>query len=158
MRDRISKSITTRHRVAWSMAVNAAALLGTSCSDDEPTGPAANDPPTAEITTPPSDSGTNDSEYVYDDFDDSEGMWYSDVELVGSALDAEDGALSGSSLVWTTDRSDLQDESLGTGSNLTVRLYSDDCFGVWHEITLTATDSGGETASDVRRIFIWTVC
>lgn len=158
MKDRISTSTGTRQRVIWSMAITAAALLGTACSDDGPSGPAANDPPAAEITTPQDDSGTNDSEYVYDDFDDSEGMWYSDVELVGSAVDAEDGVLSGSTLVWTTDRSDLQDGTLGTGSNVTARLYSDDCFGVWHEITLTATDSGGETASDVRRIFIWTVC
>lgn len=49
-------------------------------------------------------------------------------------------------------RSKLQSE------RATARLYSDDCFGVWHEITLTATDSGGETSSDARRIFIWTVC
>lgn len=73
-------------------------------------------------------------------------MWYTDVQLTGSAVDPEDGTLSGSTLLWTTDRSDLQDAALGTGSSITTRLYSDVCTGVWHEITLSATDSGGETS------------
>lgn len=151
-------TIAPRQRRFPLTTLTAAMLLVMASCDSEPAGPAANDPPTVEITTPDADSGTNDSEYVYDDFDDAEGMWYIDVQLVGTASDPEDGTLSGTALVWTTDRSDLQEATLGTGSSITARLYSDDCFGVWHEITLTATDSDGETTTDVRRIFIWTLC
>lgn len=140
------------------IAITAAMWLGTACSDAEPAGPATNEPPTVEITTPEDDSGTDNPEYEYDGFDDSKSMWYTDVQLTGSAVDPEDGTLSGSTLLWTTDRSDLQDAALGTGSSITVRLYSDVCTGVWHEITLSATDSGGETSSDVRSILIWTLC
>jgi len=115
-------------------------------------------PPKVTITNPDADSGTSDNEYAYDSFDEALGLWYKDVVLQGSAIDPEDGVLSGSSLVWTTDRKDIQDPFLGTGTNVTVRLYSNQCTGVWHEITLTATDSHGNASSAVRRIFIWTIC
>jgi hypothetical protein len=115
-------------------------------------------PPEVTITNPGTDSGTSDTQYAYDGSDEALGLWYKDVVLQGSAIDPEDGALSGSSLVWTTDRQDVQDPFLGTGTNVTVRLYSNQCTGVWHEITLTATDSHGNTSRAVRRIFIWTLC
>lgn len=48
---------------------------------------------------------------------------------------------------------------LGTGENPTVRLYSDDCFGTKHIIVLEASDTDGQTtASETRRLFIWTLC
>lgn len=115
-------------------------------------------PPTVTITTPAEDTGTDDPEYVYDGYDDALDMWYTDVLLEGEATDPEDGALTGDSLKWTTNRTDLQAADLGTGESLTVRLYSNECFGVWHEITLSATDSDRNTRPAVRRIFIWTLC
>ena len=85
-------------------------------------------------------------------------MWYEGVLLEGSAIDPEDGTLGGTAVDWTTDRSDLQDGTLGHGSALTVRLYSDQCTRSWHEVALTATDSDGETATATRQILVWTLC
>lgn len=115
-------------------------------------------PPTVAITSPAADSGMSDSDYVYDGYDDALGMWYTDVPVVGSASDPEDGPLSGASLQWTTDRTDLQPASVGSGASPVLRLYSDVCTGTWHEITLRATDSDGNMRSVVRRLFIWTLC
>jgi hypothetical protein len=87
------------------------------------------------------------------------GLWYLDVSVRGLGEDAEDGMLTGDSLIWTTNRTDIQSEVLGTGENPTITLYSDDCFGVEHEIRLEATDSDGETTvSEPRTLFIWTLC
>lgn len=59
------------------------------------------------------------------------------VTFSGSATDAEDGSLTGSSLVWTSDK----DGPIGTGQS-----YSTSSLSVnTHVITLTATDSDGET-------------
>lgn len=106
------------------------------------------------ITEPP-----NDADLTYDGFDEAEGKWYKDVVLEGEATDPEDGDLTGSSLTWTTDRADLQGAAgLGAGESVPVRLYGDDCFGVTHEITLTATDSDGNARGTVRIIRLSTVC
>jgi hypothetical protein len=113
----------------------------------------SNFPPTVKITNP-----ATDSEYTYDGYKSALGLWYTDVPVQSSATDPEDGPLSGSSLVWTTDRTDIQDPFLGTGTNPTIRLFSNRCTGVWHEITLTATDSDGNVRTAVRRIKIWTIC
>lgn len=110
-------------------------------------------PPSVAITTP-----SSDIDKVYDGFDEGRGQWYADVQLVGNATDPEDGALTGGSLVWTTDQSGLQNAVLGTGTSLTVRLYSNECTGVTHTITLSATDSSGNTRTAVVRIRIWTLC
>ncbi len=124
-----------------------------------------NQPPTARITQPATDSGIGDPEYQYDGSD-SFGA-YTDVTLQGSATDPEESTLSGSSLVWTTNRTDIHQNPpspmLGTGTNVTARLYFSDCptegeHGDWHEITLTATDSHGSQSTAVRRIYIWTYC
>jgi hypothetical protein len=66
------------------------------------------------------------------------GLWYKDVTLEGRGIDDEDGMLTGDALVWKTDQTGVQAEVLGTGENPTVRLYSDDCFGTEHVITLEA--------------------
>jgi hypothetical protein len=118
----------------------------------------SNEPPVVAITTPAEDTSTSDPDYAYDGYDSAKGMWYTDVSLAGEAVDPEDGVLTGDSLVWTTNRSELQSALLGTGTTLTARLYSDVCQGVWHDVTLTATDSDGNARSVVRRIFIWTLC
>jgi hypothetical protein len=59
------------------------------------------------------------------------------VRFAGAAADTEDGALTGSSLVWTSNR----DGQLGTGVSFTKNNLSQGA----HNITLTATDSGGLT-------------
>ncbi len=119
-----------------------------------------NNAPTVAITAPPQDTSTSDVNFIYDGFDTQLGLWYKDVSLKGEASDLEDGVLSGASLVWTTDRTDLQPSGtgfLGTGTFATVRLYSNVAApgGVWHTITLTATDSQGSSTTAVRRIYIW---
>jgi hypothetical protein len=53
----------------------------------------------------------------------------------------------------------VQAEVIGTGENPTVRLYSNNCFGITHVITLEVTDSDGvTTTSEPRTLFIWTLC
>jgi len=120
--------------------------------------PCPDNPPSATILEPSVDSESSEAQYAYDGFDDARGQWYTDVAFVGTGEDPEDGTLSGSSLSWTTNRTDVQSRDLGTGSASTVRLYSDTCFGTWHDVKLTATDSDGNERSAVRRIFIWTLC
>ncbi|RMD82315.1 MAG: hypothetical protein D6820_03875 [Lentisphaerae bacterium] len=83
-----------------------------------------NTPPQVRITTP-----ANNSSY-------EEGT---SITFTGSADDAEDGTLSGSSLVWTSDL----DGRLGTGASITTNTLS---VGT-HVITLTATDSSGLTGT-----------
>jgi Metallo-peptidase family M12B Reprolysin-like len=68
------------------------------------------------------------------------------VILHGNAWDLEDNALSGASLVWTSDL----DGPIGTG-----RLTSRSTLSVGtHVITLTATDADGNTATDTSTITI----
>lgn len=142
---------TRMRTVVATLALAALALVGCGASGNP-------NAPTATVTQPASDTGTSDVAWTYDGYDEGRGQYYKDVTLMGSADDVEDGALSGAALRWTTDRDDLQDVDLGTGSSVSVRLYSDACTGTWHEITLTATDAGGKTGTDVRRIHIWTLC
>lgn len=61
------------------------------------------------------------------------------VPFVGVARDKEDGTLSGASLVWTSSL----DGQIGTGQTFSKQLSA----GV-HTITLTATDSNANTATD----------
>lgn len=122
-------------------------------------GGGANSPPEATIVEPSMDSGTNNADYAYDDFDSGMSLWYKDVTLEGLGTDEEDGTLTGDSLVWKTNQTGVQAEVLGTGENPTVRLYSDDCFGTTHVITLEVTDGDDETtASEPRTLMIWTLC
>jgi hypothetical protein len=84
-----------------------------------------NQPPAVGITNP-SDGATFDRE--------------TPVTFEGGAIDPEDGVLTGSRLVWTSSI----DDAIGTGSSFTLDYLS---VGT-HTITLTATDSGGISASD----------
>lgn len=114
--------------------------------------------PTVSISSPDTDIEPNNADFTYDGFDDAKGMWYKDLTFVGTASDTEDGTLTGESLVWTTNQTTLQVARLGTGESLTARIYSDECFGTSHLITLTVTDSDGNVRTAVRRINIWTLC
>lgn len=94
-------------------------------------GPPANTPPTAAITIP------------------SDGSTYTSVDSIifsGTGYDTEDGALSGSSLVWKSN----VDGQIGTGTSFTNSSLS---VGT-HTITLTVTDSGGLTGSDSVNIIV----
>lgn len=110
-------------------------------------------PPTVRITAP-----NDNASRVYDGFDAARGLYYADVTLVGTATDPEDGALSGAALEWRTDRTALQAGYLGSGASLPVRLYGDQCGGVTHTLSLTATDSHGNARVDRVRLLIYTVC
>ena len=93
-----------------------------SCGGGEEKGPVQN-PPTVSIT------GPNDFvTHIQGDV----------IRFTGTAEDAEDGALSGDSLVWTSSI----DGRIGTGASLNKALSAGQ-----HTITLTATDSKGVTAS-----------
>ena len=72
------------------------------------------------------------------------------ITLQGTAADPEDGALTGASLVWTVRTNNGPIETLGTGTSLDVALPdAPGCKSYWtQEITLTATDSGGNIRSD----------
>jgi LysM repeat protein len=95
------------------------------------------------------------STYDYEGYDEVLGLGYTSVVLEGSAVDSEAGILSGSSLHWSTDRTDIyKDPFLGTGSVVRAILYSNICSGVWHTITLTATDSQGNVSVASVKIFI----
>ena len=61
------------------------------------------------------------------------------IDFVGTGSDAEDGSLSGSSLVWTSSR----DGQIGVGPSISALLS-----GGVHLITFTATDSDGATGTD----------
>jgi|GEM_PF-1802998 len=104
-----------------------------------------NYPPTVFITIPQADTSLR-----FDTYDQKLGLWFVNVSLSGLAADVEDGTLSGSSLTWTTDRSDIQKSVLGTGTSLNVTLYANDCRG--HIITLTAVDSDGNVVTATRKI------
>ena len=107
---------------------------------------AADVSPSVEILRPQDGTQVGD-----EGFDDEMQMGFADVQVLGRANDSEDGALGGDSLIWTTDRTDLQDEFLGFGESLPLRLFTGDICSQragTHEITLTATDSAGNVSAD----------
>jgi serine protease len=120
-------------------------------------------PPTVNITNPASDLDVTP-------FTSDTNGYYFQITLQGNATDPEDGPLSGASLVWTTDRADVQpgppstgDQVLGTGTSVAnVRLYTTCAMPysgtVVHRITLTATDSAGNRVSRTRLITVRTIC
>lgn len=118
----------------------------------------AGSPPTATISYPPETGGAPDLEVsiIAQDHEDAIGF-YIEITLEGAATDPEDGTLGGASLVWATDRGDLQPNLLGTGNSITVRLYAGSWFVADHTITLTATDSDGNSSAAVRVISVHNV-
>lgn len=67
------------------------------------------------------------------------------IPFIGSATDAEDGDLTGASLVWASDIGG----QIGTGTMFDAPLSAGT-----HVITLTATDSDGNTGTDSLTLFI----
>lgn len=92
---------------------------------------ASNSRPTATITSP-----TDGSTFTL----------YDTTSFSGTGQDAEDGTLSGDSLVWTSSR----DDQIGTGTSFARADLSRGS----HTITLTVTDSKGDTGSDTVSITI----
>jgi hypothetical protein len=115
--------------------------------------------PTVTIVSPPSDL-TGDARVPYDDY----GLGtrsYAYVNLSATAEDAEDERLSGGSIVWTTDRTDLQPLTavLGEGEDIQAQLWAETCeAGAIHTITATARDSDGAEATAQRVIEIGQAC
>lgn len=110
-------------------------------------------PPDVVINSP-----ANGASFVPDTFDAVRGMWYKEVKLDGEATDDHDGPLTGTSLVWTTSIDGGAPEVLGTGTNPTVRLYGPECFSNKHEITLTATDSTGNSSEFTISVTVNVLC
>ncbi|MXV95093.1 MAG: hypothetical protein F4Y07_00790 [Gemmatimonadetes bacterium] len=96
----------------------------TACGDEPLTGPVGPSAPTAVITSPASGLVIHEG---------------TPVSLAGTATDPQDGTLGDAALAWSSSI----DGALGTGSALDVASPS---VGV-HTITLTATDSDGNTGN-----------
>ena len=110
----------------------------------------ANAVPNASIDSPASGSG-------YSWFDQQDGDLFHEVDFTGSAMDAEDGALSGSSLTWEYRlQGGSSWHSGGTGTNVTLNFpYSSCSWDTW-DVKLSATDSGGLHGTDEIEISIQT--
>ncbi|CAN5867015.1 hypothetical protein BH24DEI2_BH24DEI2_17320 [soil metagenome] len=110
-----------------------------------------NKKPTATITNPA------ETLQVYANGHDADGNYYQ-ITLTGTGNDEEDGPLSGSNLVWTTNLGSVQpggSGSLGTGTSVTAKLYTNYCStpaNHEHEISLTPKDSAGQFGQPARRI------
>ncbi|MEX0763351.1 MAG: hypothetical protein WD208_02870 [Dehalococcoidia bacterium] len=95
----------------------------------------------------------------YDGFDTDRGMWFKDVGMLGSAVDADGNELERVSYTWTTDQTDLQEALVGEGAQVTARLYSRSCEGgALHTITLTAATGDGQEETDERQVYIGQIC
>jgi hypothetical protein len=80
---------------------------------------------------------------------------FTDKQFQGRAWSEVDGFLHGDALVWTTDRTDMQDPLLGTGDHVSGRLWGSSIYKpyiVTHLVTLTATDSSGMSRTATRKI------
>ena len=115
--------------------------------------------PEVSIVEPPVNLVGPGDRQPYGGFDQARGMWFTDLNVAASALDPEDGILSGGSVAWTTDRTDLQEAELGYGDSLAVRLFSRDCEGgAVHTLTVTVRDSQGVVATASRAVEIGQLC
>lgn len=129
---------------------------GGSSSGGGTTGGVTDTPPSIGVLSPGTDLLGN-SGLIYDGYDETLELWYVDVDLTALAYDQEDGLLS-EDVVWTTDQEGIQDAGLGSGAMVTVRFYSDDCFGVTHSVTATVTDTDGNASFAIRNIRVFELC
>ncbi len=100
-----------------SQDVSAADTITISIKDDSPTSVTIHEPDDGEV-------------FYYNEY----------IEFIGSASDNEDGRLTGSSLVWTSNQ---VSGTIGTGESFSINTLP---IGE-HLITLTATDSNGASIS-----------
>ena len=107
-----------------TLTVSDAGNLTNSTSQQVTVGTVANQPPTANITSP-----TANASFVQG----------TSVSFAGTGTDPEDGTLTGASLTWSSSR----DGAIGTGTSFSKTNLS---VGT-HVITLTATDSKGATGT-----------
>jgi hypothetical protein len=84
------------------------------------------------------------------------GLWYKDVTLEVDVTDNE--PVDPSEIRWFTNQTGIQSGALATGNLVTVRLYSNNCFGVKHTIRVEVTDQEGFTVTRQRLIRIYTIC
>ena len=110
----------------WCIILFAINITSCGKKTEEEKEASPNTPPTASITSP-----MNWNSFLEGDA----------ITFSGTGEDAEDGTLTGDSLVWTTD---LEGE-IGTGASIT---RDDLPFAGVRTVTLTATDSNGATGSD----------
>ena len=130
--------------------------------------PPTEEPPTVEPNSPPSVQivvpvGRSASYQGYDGVDyytEEFPIPYKFVSLQVVTDDAEDGTLSDSSIVWSTNRTDivLQTGSSGVGQSVRAKLYAEACYEEAHIITVVVTDSGGLRATDSVTIYLNTGC
>ena len=100
----------------------------------------AGTPPVATISSPMDDS-------LHNWFDLDGVNSYLDLAFAGSAVDDQDGALSGASLVWEVRRAgESAYQQRGTGTSPTLR-FPMEANTVTYDVRLTATDSGGMSDS-----------
>jgi len=95
-------------------------------------------------------SGSNENAPTVSIISPDDGSTFSSGDMIifeGEAEDPQDGILSGSDLVWTSDK----DGQIGTGSSLDASGLSVN----QHIITLTASDSHGNTGSDIITITVY---
>ena len=110
--------------------------------DPDPDPPAENTAPQVAIVFPVDGF----SEYV-DSYDADRDQWYLEIDASAIALDAEDGDLKGSSIVWEATPDGQPMETVGSGDSPKIRLYSHQPFGTPHTLRVRATDSDGATTS-----------
>ncbi|HVJ18335.1 MAG TPA: S8/S53 family peptidase [Polyangiaceae bacterium] len=89
-----------------------------------------------------------------------DGEWVMEVELIATAED-DGGTLPDSAYEWTEsfthDSTGTVTRSLGKGKSLTTSLVGL-CFSVEHDVTLTVTDSAGQTAKRTHRYIVHLLC
>lgn len=76
------------------------------------------------------------------------------ITFTALAYDVEDGFLTGTSLAWSSS----EDGPLGTGTSITTTLSTTACGVTGHQVTVTATDSDGHTATHTITVLVGTIC
>ncbi len=99
-----------------------------------------------------------DEPQFMDGFDERRDQWFKVVGLGAIVNDDEDGTLDGDAIVWSTNRDDLQEPIIGFGRSVEVVLYSFDCVGATHVLTVTATDTAGNASSARFEVELTNLC
>lgn len=80
---------------------------------------------------------------------------YKDVNAQGSATASDGTQITGNDLEWSVrEDGDSSWRSTGTGESTTVRLYDKHCSGTGYEIRLQATDSDGNTGTEIVSLWV----